>query len=58
MVDRDREPPYEGGSQPVREEPTAPAGAGRTVGQTVVIVIGVLVILAALLWLLVPFGAG
>lgn len=58
MDDRERERPFEGGSQPVRERPTEPASGGRTVGQTVVIVVGVLVVLAGILWLVVPFGAG
>lgn len=56
MADRDREPPFEGGSQPVPEHPPERAGAGRTVAQTVVIVVGALVLLAAILWLVVPFA--
>lgn len=53
---RDREePPFEGGSQPVKERPPEKP-TGRGAAQTVVVVIGVLVVLAALLWLLVPFG--
>jgi len=35
--------------------PEVPRG-GRTVMQTVVVVIGVLVLLAALLWIVVPFA--
>jgi hypothetical protein len=35
--------------------PEQPSG-GRTVMQTVVVVIGVLVLLAALLWIVVPFA--
>lgn len=56
MDDRKSEPPFEGGSQPVPEHrPEVPSG-GRTVAQTVAIVIGALVVLAALLWFVVPFG--
>jgi hypothetical protein len=56
--DREKEPPFDGGSQPVRELPPERASGGRTVGQIVVIVVGVLVVLAGILWLVVPFGAG
>lgn len=56
MTEGDREPPFEGGSQPVRERPPEVAGGGRTVAQTVVIVVGALVVLAAILWLVVPFS--
>lgn len=57
MVERDREPPFESGSQPVPEHPPEVPTGGRSVGQTVVIVVGVLVVLAGILWLVVPFGA-
>lgn len=56
MENRDREPPYEGGSQPVPEHRSEVPKGGRSVGQTVVLVIGALAVLAALLWLLVPLG--
>ncbi len=57
MADRhDEEPPFEGGAQPVKERPPEQP-TGRGVGQTVVIVIAVLVVLAAILWLLVPLGS-
>jgi len=49
-------PPYDGGSQPVQEHRPEQPGGGRTVMQTVVVVIGVLVLLAALLWIVVPFA--
>lgn len=58
MDEREKEPPFEGGAQPVPERPPEQASGGRTVGQTVVIVVGVLVVLAGILWLVVPFGAG
>lgn len=57
MDDRMKEPPFEGGSQPVPERPPEMPAEGRSVGQTVVVIVGVLVLLAALLWLFVPFGA-
>jgi hypothetical protein len=56
---RDRhgaEPPFEGGSQPVPESQPEMPGPGRSAMQTVVIVVAVLVVLAALVWLLVPLG--
>ena len=57
MDRQNEEPPYEGGSQPVPEKPSEVPGPGRGVGQTVIVVLAVLVVLAALLWLVVPFGA-
>lgn len=45
------------GSEPVKEHPPEAPGPGRSVMQVVVMVIGVLVLLAALLWLVLPFGA-
>jgi hypothetical protein len=48
------DPPFEHGSQPVPERtPEVPKG-GRTVIQTIVVVIGAIVLLAALIWILVP----
>lgn len=56
--DRDEDPPFEGGSQPVPESPPEMPGPGRSVTQTLVIVLAVLTVLAGLIWLLVPiFGA-
>jgi hypothetical protein len=56
VENRNEDPPFEGGSQPVPEHrPETPTG-GRSVMQTVVVIVGVLVLLAAALWLLVPFG--
>jgi flagellar biogenesis protein FliO len=48
------QPPFEGGSQPVPERQPEMPQAGRTVGQTIVVVIGVIVLIAALAWILVP----
>jgi hypothetical protein len=54
VVEDRNEPPYEGGSQPVPEHPPEVSHGGRTAMQTVVIVIGALVLLAAILWILIP----
>ncbi|MEX2583963.1 MAG: hypothetical protein WD766_11845 [Gemmatimonadota bacterium] len=57
MVDRTREdPPFEGGSQPVPERPTKTPTGGRAAVQTVIVAIAILVLVAAILWLIVPFG--
>jgi hypothetical protein len=55
---KDREPPFEGGAQPVPEREPEMPGPGRTVMQTVVIVIAVLALLAGILWLLIPLVSG
>jgi hypothetical protein len=52
------EPPFEGGSQPVPEGPPEMPGGGRSVAQTIVIIIAVLAVLAGLAWFLIPLGAG
>jgi hypothetical protein len=53
--DEGSEPPFEGGSQRVPQHPEEVPTAGRSVVQTVVIVVAVLAALAAILWLVVPF---
>lgn len=53
---RREEPPFEGGSQSVPESPPEVPGPGRSAMQTVVIVIAVLVVLAALVWIFVPLS--
>lgn len=58
MDERENEPPYEGGAQPVPEHPTGVSGEGRGIMQTVVVVVAVLVLLAAVAWLLVPLIGG
>jgi hypothetical protein len=50
----DREPPFEGGSQPVQHVKDEVPRGGRSVGQTVAVVLGVLAVLAALVWFLSP----
>ncbi len=56
MANKHSDPPFEGGSQPVEEHPPEMPSGGRGVGQTIVIAVAVLVVLAAVLWILVPFG--
>ena len=46
------------GSEPVHEHPPESPGPGRTGTQYVVLGIGALIVLAALLWFLVPLAAG
>jgi hypothetical protein len=56
--DKDRDPPFEGGAQPVPESPPEMPGPGRGAAQTIVIILAVLAVLAGLIWFLVPlFGA-
>ena len=50
MATPDRDPPFEGGSQPVPQVPDPVPGPGRSFGQVVVIVIAVLVVAAAVVW--------
>lgn len=59
MAEPEKDPPFEGGSQPVTEHPTGIKGGGRGAAQTLVIVLAALLLLAALAWFLVPlFSAG
>jgi hypothetical protein len=57
VAERKDEPPFDGGAQPVKERPPEVPTQSRSVLQMVVVVIAVLVVLAALLWIFVPFGA-
>lgn len=54
MERREPEPPYEGGAQPVPENPPDMPGGGHTAWRTVMVVIAILVILGAILWILTP----
>ncbi len=54
MTRPEDEPPFEGGAQPVKEEPPEMPTGGRSALQMVVIAIGVLALLAGLAWFLVP----
>ncbi|HUE95225.1 MAG TPA: hypothetical protein VMN39_01110 [Longimicrobiaceae bacterium] len=57
MAEEERdERPFEGGAQPVSQHRAEVPHVGRTVGQTIVIAIAIVVVLAAILWLVVPFG--
>jgi hypothetical protein len=58
VADNDEKPPFEGGAQPVEERSKGIRGEGRGAMQTVVIVVAVLVVLAAVLWFVVPIVTG
>ena len=58
MSTPDRDPPFEGGSQPVPHVKDEVPTKGRSVGQGVVVVLGVLALLGAAIWLLSPILAG
>ena len=48
--------PFQGGSQPVRELPPESPTPARAAAQTLIIGVAVLALLAALLWIVVPFA--
>lgn len=50
------ERPFEGGSQPVAEHRAEVPHGGRTIGQILVLALVILVVVAAVLWIVVPFG--
>jgi hypothetical protein len=54
----DRDPPFEGGSQPVPHVKDEVPTKGRSVGQGVAVVLGVIAVLAAAVWFLSPILAG
>jgi hypothetical protein len=54
----DRDPPFEGGSQPVPHVKDEVPTKGRSVGQGVVVILGVIALLGAAIWLLSPILAG
>ncbi|MET0399853.1 MAG: hypothetical protein ABW277_23900 [Longimicrobiaceae bacterium] len=58
MSTPDRDPPFEGGSQPVPHVKDEVPTKGRSVGQGVAVVLGVLALLGAAVWLLSPILAG
>ncbi|MEW5928680.1 MAG: hypothetical protein AB1941_14525 [Gemmatimonadota bacterium] len=59
MSTPDREPPFEGGSQPVPHvKDEVPTKGGRSVGQTVAVVLGVVAVVGAAIWFLSPLLAG
>ncbi len=58
MSTPDRDPPFEGGSQPVPHVKDEVPTKGRSVGQGVAVVLGVIAVLAAAVWFLSPILAG
>ena len=56
MVKKSDHREFEGGAEPVRQHREEVPKTGRTVGQTLIIALVVLVALAAFLWLVVPIG--
>jgi hypothetical protein len=50
VTDSQREPPFEGGSQPVPEHPPEVPGPGRSVMQIVVLVIALIVIVGSVVF--------
>jgi hypothetical protein len=58
VADKQVEPPFEGGSQPVEEHATGIRGGGRGAVQVVVVAVAVLLVLAAVLWFAVPIFIG
>lgn len=55
LEDRSRR---EDGTEPVQEHPPEAPGPGRTGAQYLVVLVGALIVLAALLWFLLPLAAG
>ena len=52
------EPPFEGGAQPVKEQPPEVPTPGRSVMQVLVMAVSALVVLAAVLYLVGRMGGG
>lgn len=57
MDNQNHDPPFQGGSQPVPEHPPEVPGGGRSVMQTVVVIVGVLVVLAGVLYFVGRLGS-
>lgn len=57
MEDQEDRTARDDGSEPVEEHPPESPGPGRTGAQYAVIALGALILIAALLWLVLPFGA-
>lgn len=58
MANAHDDPPFEDGSQPVPERPPGVPTPGRTVMQTVVLIVSGLVIVAAVVYVVGRFTAG
>lgn len=52
------EPPVVAGSQPVHQKPDPVPGTGRTVLQTVVLVLAALALFVGIAWIAVPLFSG
>jgi hypothetical protein len=50
MVSSDEDPPFDGGAQPVKERAPEVPTAGRTAGQTIVVVVSALILLVGALY--------
>jgi hypothetical protein len=50
MASSDEDPPFDGGAQPVKERAPEVPTAGRTAGQTIVVIVSVLVLLVGALY--------
>lgn len=50
LSNSEKEPPFQGGSQPVKEHASEVPGPGRSVAQGLVLVLGAVVLLAGLMW--------
>ncbi|HUE95353.1 MAG TPA: hypothetical protein VMN39_01775 [Longimicrobiaceae bacterium] len=48
--------PFQGGAQPVTERPPEAPVPGWSIAQTIVVVVAVLAVVAALAWVLVPLA--
>ncbi|MBW3629426.1 MAG: hypothetical protein KY464_09030 [Gemmatimonadetes bacterium] len=57
-ISEDEERAFDGGAQPVKEQPPEVPTAGWTVGQTVVVVASVIVLLAAVLYVVARISGG
>ena len=58
MEDQEDRRERDDGTEPVREHRAEVPGPGRSAAQTFVMIVGALVLLAAVLWLLLPLIAG
>jgi hypothetical protein len=51
------EPPFDGGSRPIREHPPEVATRGRLILRDVAVALAIVALLAAALWILIPILA-
>lgn len=57
VEDQEDRTPRDDGSEPVEEHPPESPGPGRSTAQYAIMALAALILIAALLWLLLPFGA-